>query len=701
MNKGFFAVGAILSAALFGCSVKLSAGFGEQSRNECTASADCSDGVCRLGACVAEEGSIDTVLLEVTPPTTAAKVGGTDFLQVAHGFSKNRDNYKLTLHVPASVKGYVLPYDLTGIKTEYPALYSALASCSATNSTLPVKVTLIPREQILGLPATTYVSTAVEKRVTDTLIASHPCGDKLSPYNNGGSIFEFSMDVPAGDYDVYVEASDVAPTECRPVFVPELVRAITVEAGDVCLPIAAVKPKMLDLDILWPSGTTQTLDDWAVDLVHPVTGHVLSPSHTLVPAERTTTNTGQKYHISLPYSVATGDDYALPNQELVRLTPPNEQQPKPVIQLEHSVLDATTALGQAVIGNLAPFPPPVQYESYIWKRSAYSRNRDEVSVAATVTLTATKLRGIDPGIFASFSTTVDVKKTDMGQLSALLLPGEYRARIVPYVGSGLAATELTFTVPCAAADPLDPTQCDLTPTDPPRTVEGRVMLVPNAADVTGRAVSTLGGGLLDGAVVQGLAAQFRSRRCDPLDSDAMAIDAGASCSGAPLDVLELALGEDQFVPRTVTTLVGSHGNFTLADADCGQCEPNAGASFDVFVQPRDGSGLAWLVQTGVTVESSRDLGSLELPLPIVQRGIVQVPRPDDTPARVPGALIRAYIFRDDQGAYVADADLPSCASRTADGFASGDRCIRSVLQVAETRTADDGSFRLFIPASVH
>jgi hypothetical protein len=138
----------------------------------------------------------------------------------------------------------------------------------------------------------------------------------------------------------------------------------------------------------------------------------------------------------------------------------------------------------------------------------------------------------------------------------------------------------------------------------------------------------------------------------------------------------------------------------MAEVDCGGCTPGTGALFDLSVRPLDGTGFPWLVKESVTVAGDVDFAGLTLPLPIIERGLVDVPQGSAAePVPVAGALIRAYVVRDDKGNYVEDPDsLPSCT--TAPSGAPGP-CNRSVIQIAETRAASDGTFQLALPSALN
>jgi hypothetical protein len=78
--------------------------------------------------------------------------------------------------------------------------------------------------------------------------------------------------------------------------------------------------------------------------------------------------------------------------------------------------------------------------------------------------------------------------------------------------------------------------------------------------------------------------------------------------------------------------------------------------------------------------TGEDLGSLALPLPVSYRGRVTAP---DT-GNVGGALIRAYIHMNAEGAYTTD---PVQAA--------------ALLQIGETRSDDAGAFELLLPSQLN
>jgi hypothetical protein len=90
---------------------------------------------------------------------------------------------------------------------------------------------------------------------------------------------------------------------------------------------------------------------WLVDVVHPVTGEVLSNRATLQLHQPTAGSS--EYRASIAYSLVTGSDYTDMGQELVRLSPP-EGEVAPVILMHRAGLEVFTP-GQARIEGLPAF----------------------------------------------------------------------------------------------------------------------------------------------------------------------------------------------------------------------------------------------------------------------------------------------------------------------------------------------------------
>lgn len=656
-----------------GCSLKLNQDQGGGvAKNECKSDSDCGNGSCRSGMCVAHEGTLDTLLLSVVPPTDVSGVGGARFLSVATGLSRSHQDYNIDIHPVSRVTGF------------FKAPDTNCALLGDASYTVPVEVTFTPHESTYGLPSVSYVA-----KTRDPAAPTSPC-------TNLGltKVREFVVDLPAGAgepstalYDVYARPQTNEGEPLDPSlpgaagcdYVPVLLHDFSVDGRDQCRPLTLSSSQSLTFSIQPPQGGN--LDDWTVDMVHPISGQRIS-NQVHLPVLGTQTS----YSATLLYSK---DPTLAVGKEIVRLSPP----PKKIQPTLHFELSGITATSVAATPPLGIFPDPVPLEAWVWSAKDFDNNQ-EVLVPATVTFTATKLAGVANGVVASYTTTVETDGTS--QMTATLLPGTYRVEVVPQVGLGFAATETEIIVPCDR-DPAAPDQClPGTGTVSTRVQSGRVVLVPKAASVAGSLVEPLHGNPIDNASVQISAATIGQARCN---TDAGA-DAGA-CAGLPLHLFDTLLGQDAFVPRSATT-ISDHGSFTLPAVDCGACTAGNGAWFDLTATSPDGSRLPWLVHPSLEVDVGRiDLGRLDVKLPIAQWGVVQLPIPNKEPVRIPRALIRAYVLRDQSGNVITDpVGMPSCANPESAAATGTAPCIRSVLQVAEARSHDDGSFELILPSTL-
>jgi len=655
-----FTASLLVSVVLPGCTVNLSQSeSADIVKNQCTQDSECKDGACWFGACVAHEGALSTVLLELTPPASqpTAGIGGLTFHQIQSGLARSNEQNDINLDGVHTVHGYIA------------------SECS-------FEVTVTAEEQSYGLSAATHVThTSTLSTGSDTTVPG-ACGTKLTL---SGPTQEFVVDLPPGAFDVYVKPTTgatsgdggAAPCDAVPQFFSGLVRAG--ETGVSCYPLKLGPTRKLDVRIPWPESAPP-LVGWTVDILHPLTGQVLSQVSAPLQGAPALVDGGYFYSHLVTYVPVVADGTTTPGQELLRLSPPTPDA-GPVVLLSLVGPLATSAAvtagpQKAVLPPIGPFPALVHLNGWVWK--AQSSGEAETPVPSTVSFTSTDLDMLQNGIFTSFSTTKVVG--DDGRLFVDLLPGAYLARAVPTSSASNAnLAEQEWSFPVAASEDGS-------------SQGGRTLLVANAATITGQAKSGLGTAI-GAAPVQAVAASVGMRRCDVTDA--------GPCTAQQLDVLGNALGEAAFVPRTASGVTASTGKFTVPGVDCGGCTMDTAASFDVVVRPTDGTRLPWVLRTGVSVGASVDLDQLQGSLPIIQRGKVQVPVKGAEPLVVPGTLIRAYVIRDATGAPILDpTGLQSCSTGTYTGATSGTRCIGSALQVAETRADSDGKYELVLPSSL-
>jgi hypothetical protein len=574
---------------------------------------------------------LDSLLLEIAPPTSVRGYGGFRFFQQRADLARSSQDLDVIVPVVTQVVGELATTD--------PAV---LANCPfAGQTTLPARVTFTPTEQVLGLNVVAYQgSTLVE---------------------DGEHTFRVAL--PEGAYDVYVEplfevGEDTAiPTEgC--VLVPQLSRGIAVSGDRVELTFNQATPLPLDVAVVAASG----FQDWTVDLIHPVTGQVLSTRESLEQAADTS-----EYHARVHYSLVTGSDYAPTGQELVRLSPPEGTQ-APVVLMSRAGLEVFTP-GQALIENLEPFGDFVDLEI-----SAVAKGDAAVPVLGAVTFAATKLQGVAEGVFTSLEVTAEMDSE--GSAVARLLPGEYRVRTTPVPNSGYSASETTLTVV--------PASSEVQRIEVPRAVElrGRLGIPGGVESLTGTEVFV-----------------------DPTTlADSCEADDGTTCAQRFDPVLSRALAEDPFLPRQAVGLVDEHARFVIDDVDCGACEEDDGVLFDVSLRPPQSSRLPWFVKTPVAVTADLDLGILSLGYPVIHQGQLRVTDASCASPEscvLPGALVSAYVLIDDAGEVITDpAGLPRCSMIADPAGSDTTRCARAALKVAETRANDTGHFELLLPGAL-
>jgi hypothetical protein len=659
---------AVASLPALACSLNLDRGEEDSiARNECSSNSDCGPGECWLGACVAHDAELGSVLLEIAPPKGAvgASVGGLRFLKTLSDLAHSSSDNVIDLQPATEVVG---------------SLLAQPGACGKSPRSFPVEVTFTPREDSFGLPVVSYTARTSRGRVGEDT----RCRRELEGIDE---VDQFSVWVPSGSYDVYVKplppADDEADPECT--VVPQLIRGTPfISLVETCLPIPFSTPERVSVAIPWSAGRTgeDSLDGWKIDLVHPITGHVLSSPALLSDENRTKTATWEGYRRDVLYTpVPPGETV----KELIRLTPPAGVV-APVIQADRTGLQVASS--EATFPQIGPFPPPVKLGG--WVAPEGTIGPPDRPIPGRVVFTALSLKGIKPGVFASHSTTAVVGPE--GDVTAEVLPGEYRLRVVPEVGTRYAATETSEKALCQTK--LGSDLCIPRGTGEPQSEQfGTTFAVKPAAALSGVVVDSGSGGRVGQVSVDALPAFVSTRSCanDP---------SNVACAVAPVGVLDLALGDGAFVPRGVSGIVQS-GMFRLTGLDCGECTEDSGALFDVLVKPPEESRRAWGLKPGIKVVSGEvGVGDIELTLPVIHRGTIEIrqsPR-----VTVKRALLRAYVLRDETGSRIEDpTGLPSCTMLASSGVAApSTRCIRSVLQVAETTSDDEGHFELVLPSRI-
>jgi hypothetical protein len=308
-------------------------------------------------------------------------------------------------------------------------------------------------------------------------------------------------------------------------------------------------------------------------------------------------------------------------------------------------------------------------------------------VPGTVRFAARDLDDAADGVPTAFdtSTTVD----ERGRIQVRLLPGQYRVRVTP---PGVALPSLGLLSSYEKTITVWPNESGQV-----QVQGGQVIEVPPAVTLGGR-IQSDNGESLEGVEIQASAASS-SQSCATTGEGSKAV----FCDRARV-VLRSALAQDPFLPRTRTALSERDGEFSITGLDCGQCEPGAGARFDLSIRPPLESGLPWSFFRNHLVDSNQRLrASLRVPAPVAHA--IRLTYGDPTPTgssasgAVPGlagALVRVFALVDPRGRLVTDADaIVPCME-----VPESQPCAQSALQVAELRSGPDGKLLLLLPPSL-
>ncbi|HYQ18097.1 MAG TPA: hypothetical protein VEQ58_20125, partial [Polyangiaceae bacterium] len=451
---------------------------------------------------------------------------------------------------------------------------------------VPVTATFALRQRLLGLTQQVYY--AKSEFIT-----------KLGAHN-------FSLKVPAGEYDVYMVPPSSRGTTC--VAPPQLYRNYPIGVKDNAeKPNAAITFNLsaisrLNLLLLW-TAKNQSLDGWTVDIIEPSGGNRIS-TEVVLSGDGTL-----GYSIPLAYStvLGTGNDSAAASGNLLRLRPPASLV-APTIFLDRTALGLLQTSPEAEV-RLKAF---TRYPSQVEVNGQMVRADLGSSVAGTISLISTEIYGVDAGIFASFQTSATVEANGLIRLS--LPPGKYRVHGEPALPAGqasdavLSASEAVWDIPADTAEQ-----------------HGKVLQLPLVTELSGHA-----------AVVS---------------AEVRAVPSPSNPS--PFDE---AFGDVSFSPRASSGLVDVHGNFAL------QVDPGR---FDITLQAPEELGFGWFVRPGVQVgERNLELGSLPLPLPWALTGTASIMLDGEAQPLVSTA-IRAYAYLDKNQAYTRDPEQAVSAIQVA------------------------------------
>ena len=574
-------------------------------KNSCSENSDCSGGICQGGQCRAQQGSFDTLLIEVTAPANSPQVAGLRYLRRLDNLVTTGGDQNVDLQV-ATVTGTLTP------EVTIPM------ACEFNRELSPIKLKFTPSDRLLGLSA-----------------QSHQTIAKWEP---GGYGYNFKINIPPGDYDIYAEASVPPDADQCPV-APQLYRRQSIGAGPLSLRL--FQPQKLTVKIEAPIELSgwPPFSGWTVDMIDPITRSVLSTTDNIWD------RVGEHLVAEIYYSPVFPPD-AEPGLEQIRLTPAAGVV-APTLHFERRGIELLTR-GEAVVSRLPLLPPPVDVEGEVTGCVTTDPNLacTVEAVAAKVKIAANELPYFERGVFASYEQTETAD--DKGKFVVKLLPGKYRVIATPPPASKLAGVMLTDANAWTVSDH-------------PSYQAGRVIELEPAVTLNGVVMDPAGGRAMTGATVQAL----------------------ASPASVAVDALDRAVGEVVFVPTASAAVVESTGDFLL------RADPGV---YDLSVRPSQNSGFAWLVKPRVeALTSPKDLGVLRMPLPIAYKGIVTAPFDANSAQPVPRAVVRAYVYMSSKTNQGVTTD-PTFTSIPTEA--------ESVLQVGETRADEDGNFELLVPAGL-
>ncbi|HEY5373230.1 MAG TPA: hypothetical protein VIK01_06065 [Polyangiaceae bacterium] len=550
-------------------------------QNQCTGDSECPGGSCVDGQCESHQGTFQTLLFEVTPPSGTSASADLQFLTTVTNMPTAGGDWDLPLDAVSQVVGDVKPDPPRTCKPTFGDVGNMLATSG--NTSLPGTISLTPSQTELGVFSQSAVAQAT-----------------LPDMKN----FSFAMNVPPGEYDIYYQPPPERQSNEDCIVSPQLRRKQMIYPGaPELLALGVPASSSFVLTVKWPPGDGG-LDGWTVDMIDPVSGRVISnPAQLALPPS----GDPKQYLATVHYLPVVGDTSDQTAQELLRLSPPAFLPDGVTVPTMPTILLSRSALGlfDANSGTLSDFtalPAKVTIHGQV------TALHTPKPVAATVTLVATKITGIYAGVLASFVRTVTVGAD--GQFDLDVLPGSYRVTAVPTAQLDAEATG-------SADSKLAAVSTDWTIADSPPDQSGKVIELSTALPISGEVFDASGATPVVTALVQAV----------------------ASTTSTNVDVLHQALGEAVIVPRAATARVESDGAFALI-ADPGTFDvsvrPLAESGFSWLVVP----GVA-VSTTG----AGASLMSRALPLPVVYRGTVTLPGAAGAPnTAVPGALIRAFVY---------------------------------------------------------
>jgi hypothetical protein len=594
--------------------------------NACDERADCGGGRCDRGMCVAQNGVATALFLEVTPPASAKNVASMPLYSRLAALDPRGSALEVEVSPLVRVSVTVSASPALTCELSFVGKTPGTTVLGAHNRSIPVAASFEPRErrEFPGLATATYAGSVDIQGWEWT----GPVGAEPPPRP---AMLSFGINLPAGYYDVYFDPPRATEGACE--IPPLLVRDVTTTNRDpephpLDLSVELPQPTPLDVTVRWPrSGNS--LRGWVLEVLDPVSARRISTRTVLgdpAVAGETASYTARVHYtpVHANFDGLIAPDPALEGREIVRLSPPVmaddtvsliEQVAAPAIVVS---LEGHIFPGNLVIEQRSVLPAPVIVQSHV---NAYG---EPSPLAADVTVVATSIDNIDPGVLTSFVRQVRAEAD--GQLDLKLLPGEYEVRAVPSDSSTRGTTVTTWSI------------------DGEKSFQGgRIIELLSAPRFRGTASLPGSGGGASGASVHLV----------PSAPESLPSALSATLSGAPL------------VPRGAVELLGDEGRFDLA------VDPGV---FDLSVRPEARSRFGWYVAAGLELTGAEDDELPQVaaaPLPVAYRGKVWLGGSVvGTP--IGGALIRAFAYRATDGQFTNDPGQASTLVQIAETRADDD-----------------------------
>jgi hypothetical protein len=388
--------------------------------NACNVDADCGDGRCLKGVCVARSNAIDYVMVEISPPSDSGSgaYGNAHFLKAYElGTGGELD---VTLEFLAELAIAVSP----------PGESCSVAGLDA-NGYLPIAVTATADSAING------IATSTVEGESNVLLGS---GDQ-------GNIVTLSL--APGPVDLYIAPTSETATSANAAdaegvcdLAPLLARGQLIESGVVSLVQQMLPAEHVNVEVTVPAGVdgASPLTGWTLDMVEPFGGRRLSSRALLSGA--TNAEDGRLQHaVRLAYHSVLGvDAERLKGTELFRLTPPSSIL-APTYYVARSAMDLFDA-SSVVLSQVTSFPSPVVVTGLVESEA------DGTPLRADIVATLEPGDLASTGALAYFQATTSTDAA--GHFELKLLSGKYEIVAIPSATTPHASQSVEWSV---AANP--------------------------------------------------------------------------------------------------------------------------------------------------------------------------------------------------------------------------------------------------------